>query len=75
MLIIRHKKGEPEYAPLTYFCDPLGARHRRQSLDTFRFKNPWVRAPTKKEVNDLFLVIRLGLEPKTPTLKVLCSTN
>ena len=22
----------------------------------------------------LFLVIRLGLEPKTPTLKVLCST-
>ena len=24
---------------------------------------------------DLFSVIRLGLEPKTPTLKVLCSTN
>ena len=24
---------------------------------------------------DFFLVIRLGLEPKTPTLKVLCSTN
>ena len=24
---------------------------------------------------DLSLVIRLGLEPKTPTLKVLCSTN
>ncbi len=22
-----------------------------------------------------FLVTRLGLEPKTPTLKVLCSTN
>ena len=22
-----------------------------------------------------FFVIRLGLEPKTPTLKVLCSTN
>ena len=24
---------------------------------------------------NVFLVIRLGLEPKTPTLKVLCSTN
>ena len=24
---------------------------------------------------DVVLVIRLGLEPKTPTLKVLCSTN
>ena len=23
----------------------------------------------------LFFVIRLGLEPKTPTLKVLCSTD
>ena len=24
---------------------------------------------------DLSLVIRLGLEPRTPTLKVLCSSN
>ena len=24
---------------------------------------------------NVFLVIRLGLEPKTPTLKVLCSTD
>ena len=24
---------------------------------------------------DVVFVIRLGLEPKTPTLKVLCSTN
>ncbi len=32
----------------------------------------------KKKVfiaEDPFLVIRLGLEPKTPTLKVLCSTS
>lgn len=32
----------------------------------------------KKEVfsnEDLFLVIRMGFEPMTPTLKVLCSTN
>ena len=28
----------------------------------------------KEEPFRLFLVIRLGLEPKTPTLKVLCST-
>ncbi len=28
----------------------------------------------KEEPIRLFLVIRLGLEPKTPTLKVLCST-
>ncbi len=34
---------------------------------------------SKKEkvltTEDLSLVIRLGLEPKTPTLKVLCSTS
>ena len=31
---------------------------------------------TKEETSwPLLFVIRLGLEPKTPTLKVLCSTN
>ena len=29
----------------------------------------------KRGLYDLSFVIRLGLEPKTPTLKVLCSTN
>ena len=29
----------------------------------------------KREAFGLSFVIRLGLEPKTPTLKVLCSTN
>ncbi len=29
----------------------------------------------KEEVFDLLSVIRLGFEPKTPTLKVLCSTS
>ena len=31
----------------------------------------------KKEdfVTEILLVIRMGLEPMTPTLKVLCSTN
>ena len=28
-----------------------------------------------KTLADYSLVIRLGLEPKTPTLKVLCSTS
>ena len=26
-------------------------------------------------ISRIAIVIRLGLEPKTPTLKVLCSTN
>ena len=30
---------------------------------------------TKREAFSLSFVIRLGLEPKTPTLKVLCSTD
>ena len=35
-----------------------------------------LKRETKKEVErPLFGVIRLGLEPKTPTLKVLCSTD
>ena len=43
-----------------------------------RRKNPWVRATSgnkKRETGWSLFVIRLGLEPKTPTLKVLCSTN
>ena len=39
----------------------------------------WGYIPSSNEKRDLnkvpFFVIRLGFEPKTPTLKVLCSTN
>ena len=39
--------------------------------------NLWRGGNALKHLNtkDLSFVIRLGLEPKTPTLKVLCSTN
>ncbi len=43
-------------------------------LPTWRY----VDCLKKKKVfisKTFFLVIRLGLEPKTPTLKVLCSTS
>ena len=33
------------------------------------------KAPCHYPVRGLFYVIRLGLEPRTPTLKVLCSTS
>ncbi len=38
----------------------------------YRYKN---RKQLEISFLRLFFVIRLGLEPKTPTLKVLCSTN
>ena len=47
----------------------MGNSHNRVNL---------TRKEQKKEshifVTLFFLVIRLGLEPRTPTLKVLCST-
>ena len=33
------------------------------------------KSPLSFNLKFRFLVIRLGFEPKTPTLKVLCSTN
>ena len=34
-----------------------------------------IRKNCSSDACGLFFVIRLGLEPKTPTLKVLCSTS
>ena len=45
-------------------------------LDIQRFKFYLVdNQIQKREVSEPPQVIRLGFEPKTPTLKVLCSTN
>ena len=39
------------------------------------FVRKWLCVKTKRlSVKIAFFVIRLGLEPRTPTLKVLCST-
>ncbi len=51
------------------------ARRRFQSEAE---KEPLGESPINKEresPKDSLFVIRLGLEPKTPTLKVLCSTS
>ena len=37
--------------------------------------NPKIRKSLIFNFLRIFLVIRLGFEPKTPTLKVLCSTD
>ena len=65
----------------TNSSDPLGARtvpgvwHLVNSLRSVQQAATWVLAPNEKRLQFLQpFVIRLGLEPKTPTLKVLCST-
>ena len=63
-----------------FFRDPLGVRarrlrrfHKAQRLKEPLGENSWRKQ--KKRPESLFSVIRLGFEPKTPTLKVLCSTD
>ena len=52
--------------------------YRKSMLKTQGFPGDPIdtrRAGTKKAAEAAFFVTRLGLEPKTPALKVLCSTN
>ena len=57
-------------------------KNKGLAICLFRFQRKAVRRilwevwqwTIKKEAKASFFVIRLGLEPKTPTLKVLCST-
>ena len=66
--------------PSTGSCSPLGVDFidpgpSTGSLTSKKEKQNFLKVNSHQFCFSLFAVARLGFEPKTPTLKVLCSTN
>ncbi len=64
------------FAPLGGAAPPIGSRWQKAHRNAFGPRNT-LRAiyPNKKGRPMPSLVLPLGLEPRTPTLRVSCSTN
>jgi hypothetical protein len=74
-LHVAKKKGQ--VIELLDLCDPTGARTQDPIIKSDVLYQLSYRVIAFKEFNLLItkFVTRLGLEPRTPSLKVMCSTN